>query len=289
LTYLNGKLKLRNSASARQEVIDALVERNGENMYYYPPGDQSFTAESLFELRDSNTGYAIEMALGNEKGCLSDKSRNDLKDGEGIAIFKKYDERVSPWTAVKIYVAKVRNDVNPCTGTQLGSQGTIKTTVDLPYYIGQTQYRYQADFEAREIYTYVDPGGQGIQVVGRSDSGDELYFILSGLLTVGTYPSAAGLADLAFTSPQIRNQDDNEMVEVRAESGGLHLDTFENAYGGRLAGYFSDVAIAGAQRTPDGTAIRVISGKLPRVDFDLLLAEPQPPPPLSAIGESGLK
>jgi hypothetical protein len=278
LTYVNGKLKLRNSASARKEIIDALVEENGENVYFYPSGNEELNAQNLQILRELKTGGPLELALGNELGCLSDKSKNYLNNGEGIAPFKPYDQRVKPWRAMKIYIAKIRNDVNPCTGIQQGSRGTIRTTVDVAYYVGEAKQQYQTDFSAAEIYPYVYPGVGEVQVTGKSNSGDELFFTLKGDLSPGMYSSATGLAHLVFTSPQIRHQNDNQMVDIIAESGGLYLETFQNFYGGIVKGYFFDVAIAGGQITPDGTAIRVITGKMPRVDFDIILAESQIPP-----------
>ena len=102
LEIVNGELKLRQSVSAKDSVIDKLVAKNGDNVFYYPQSG-SLTAEQLNSFRQLKSGVGVEMELCGAPGCL----------------FKhKLENRATPYKAIRFYVSKYTHDDNPCNPGQ---------------------------------------------------------------------------------------------------------------------------------------------------------------------------
>jgi hypothetical protein len=128
----NGKLKLRNSVSASEEILNAIKAKYKENVIWYPSGNEELTSENLDVFRNMKAFEAVESALSDKPELFSklpDKSK-----------------RIQPWTAVRFFVANQSDDINPCNiiigrwegiidiswGWSILTINTDKWTVDTP-------------------------------------------------------------------------------------------------------------------------------------------------------------
>ena len=101
LELRNGKLKLRNSVSASDDIVNALINKNGENVLWYPGEDRDITAQDLDNFRKLRSFEALENELSNRPDLFA-------------KIPKDKSKRPQPWTAVRFYVSNFSGDENPC-------------------------------------------------------------------------------------------------------------------------------------------------------------------------------
>ena len=99
LQIVDGKLKLRQSVSVKDDLIQRLIEKNGKNVFWYP-AEGELTAELLNQFRELKTGVGLENELCGSPGCLWP----DLE----------LEKRIVPYKAVRFYVSKYSGDNNPC-------------------------------------------------------------------------------------------------------------------------------------------------------------------------------
>ncbi len=104
----DGKLKLRNSVEAKEPILNALTEKNGDNVMWYPEGDAELTAENLDLFRNMKTFEALENSLGEYNSLFSHLP----------PISKRTTQ---PWTAVEFYVANHSDETSPCNPPVIGS------------------------------------------------------------------------------------------------------------------------------------------------------------------------
>jgi hypothetical protein len=101
LEIKDGKLKLRNSIAAKKDVTDAITEKNGENVFWYPDEDRDINAQDLENLRNSSPIDLLQSELSN---------RDDL-----FSNIPKRKNKPKPWTAIRFYVANQPDNINPCS------------------------------------------------------------------------------------------------------------------------------------------------------------------------------
>jgi len=121
----DGKLKLRNSISAKPAVLNALKE----NVIWYPKDNEELNADSLDKFRNMRSFEAVE---------------NHLKDKpELFSNLPDISKRKQPWTAVRFYVANQPDDVNPCITPTLDFNYN-KFSLDIIVW-GEYSYSYQGN------------------------------------------------------------------------------------------------------------------------------------------------
>lgn len=144
IEIVNGKLKLRNSVSADENILIKLREKNGDNVLWFPEGDKELTAEEFDKFRNSKSGVALEEELRNFPQLFSK--------------FPDLSRRINPWTAVRFYAAKLPENVDPCITSnfnftiadiEINAKGFLQRTnpdssYEDPYYINyKTTYGSQ--------------------------------------------------------------------------------------------------------------------------------------------------
>lgn len=140
----NGKIKLRNSVSTDEKILIKLRELNGENVLWYPKGNEELTSESFDIFRNMKSGKALELELSNYSELFINWPNESL--------------RLKPWTAVRFYVAKLPENSNPCITSNLNfkvaaieiyvkgflQRTDSNSTYEDPYYINyKTTYNNQ--------------------------------------------------------------------------------------------------------------------------------------------------
>jgi len=284
LEKVDGQVKLRNSVEATDAIEQALIEKNGENAYWYPE-EGELTAESLQKFRESLPIEALENELCGSIGCLSDKSKNSY----GISFAHPPDQRedvTRPWTAMNVYVEKVRLSENPCqdngTADEIFAIASIASDV---YPILASGDKCDAcladlthggeDVELANIPYVIGYTGNAYNV--REQIHIALHPALSG---TGTYTSVGDPLDLdegvdigiIFSTSAIIDKDKYGMpVAFHSTSGTVEITRFGTQIGDRVSGTF-DVAIEGEQDLCSGNDCdeKTIAGTLSG-DFDTLL------------------
>ena len=99
LEIVNGQLKLRQSASVNDKLYEQLIEKNGENVYYYPK-EGPLTAELLNTYRKAKSGVGFENELCGQPGCLWPNN--------------PVEERSTPYKAIRFYISNYSNTNLPC-------------------------------------------------------------------------------------------------------------------------------------------------------------------------------
>ncbi len=246
----NGQVKLRNSVSAPDDIVDALIDKNGDNVLWYPK-EGELTADALNQFRQARTAEALETELCGQPGCLEDKSRNNL----GIDRYKNMPlrNRTRPWTAMKIYVEYARSSENPCRTAET----SLQASVSIP---GHYSTVFVAQDELVGAYlTKITGGGDGIvldkipTVTGMSGIN---VMTDADMLTVTLNPSLAGAgiytllgsvfdlpdgteAGVEFSTASIRDQSSVRIpVLFSATSGSVIVEEFGDEIGERLKGTF---------------------------------------------------
>jgi len=255
LELRNGQVKLRNTVSAPDDIVNALVARNGDNVFWYPKQGE-LTPALLNQFRQGRSAEALEVELCGEPGCLEDKSKNNL----GIDRYQNMPlaTRTRPWTAVKIYVEKARARENPCRAAETALAAAV-------FISGHYATDFVADSDkVKAALSRIEDGiGHVIldnipAIVGTSGSlqaeMDQLSVSLSPALAgPGAYDSVGSVFDLAegreaginFASTRVRDQDlVASPVLFSAASGIVMVDNFGKNVGDRISGSF-DVNISG--------------------------------------------
>lgn len=99
LEIVNGQLKLRQSVSVNEEVIEQLRMENGENVIWYPK-DGALTGGSINQFRDEKSGVIWERNICDSDGCLWPESPVQF--------------RIKQYASAKFYVSKYSLNQNPC-------------------------------------------------------------------------------------------------------------------------------------------------------------------------------
>lgn len=129
LEMKEGRLKLRNSISAKPAVTNAIIQKNGENVFWYPDEDRDISDEDFEDLRNSSP---------------IDLLQNELKDQPGL--FPNIPQRKNkpkPWTAVRFYVANQPENINPCSEPSVEFEFN-KVNFDI-IFMGEYSYSYQSN------------------------------------------------------------------------------------------------------------------------------------------------
>ena len=100
LEMKDGKLKLRNSISAGDDVVNAVIDKYGENVIWFPEEDRDITAQDLDDFRNMKSFVAVENVLTDRPDLFS-----NLPD---------VSKRIRPWTAARFYVSDFTGSENPC-------------------------------------------------------------------------------------------------------------------------------------------------------------------------------
>ena len=100
LEIKNGRIKLRNSISAGENVVNAVINKYGENVIWFPEEDRDITAQDLDNFRNMKSYVAVESVLPDRPDLFS-----NLPD---------VSQRVRSWTAVRFYVSDYFGNENPC-------------------------------------------------------------------------------------------------------------------------------------------------------------------------------
>ncbi|MFZ5572304.1 MAG: hypothetical protein ACOZF0_18040 [Thermodesulfobacteriota bacterium] len=290
----NGQVKIRNSVSASDDIIQALKTKNGGNVFWYPK-EGELTAEALRQFRDAKPFEALEDELCGAPGCLNDPAQNPY----GIQLSATLEQRTKmkpPWTAVKIYVEKTRISDSPCGSA--AEEGVVDATIDIPGYY-ETRLIAEGEKTSAVLSQITDGDGHvaldNIPAIEGYSGSDPLHFedriIISlnpALGGPGTYTSVGNIFDLMdgvqvgvdFTTAEIRDQDAIAgQVIFSATSGTVVVEHFGLNIGDRISGTF-DVDMQGEQNLCSGDDCddtRVITGTIAG-SFDGVLVSGQNAP-----------
>jgi len=101
LEIVDGKLKLRQSVSVKDNIIQQLIEKNNKNVFWYPQ-EGELTADLINQFRETKTGVSLENELCtlDTPSCL----------WPNIPL----EKRSTPYPAVRFYVSKYSGNKNPC-------------------------------------------------------------------------------------------------------------------------------------------------------------------------------
>ena len=103
LEIVDGELKLRQSVSVNEQVIQkVLMATGGDNVVYYPKHGE-LTGELFNIYRQARSGVLLEEAICGSVNCL---------------FSAPVDERPYPYTSVQFYVSNYASGENPCEPDQ---------------------------------------------------------------------------------------------------------------------------------------------------------------------------
>ncbi len=262
----NGQVKIRNSVSASDDIINALQTKNGGNVFWYPK-EGELTVELLKKFREAKPYEALEDELCGAPGCLNDPSKNNY----GIKLNATLEQRTkmkSPWTAVKMYVEKTLLNDSPCGDSQ--GESSLYASIDIPGYYTKT-FTVSGEKCSAVLSRITDGEGHVAlgdipAIVGYTGNDplnveERLIISLNPALTgPGTYTSVGDMFDLLdgvqvgvdFSTDTIKDQDAMaSMVIFYATSGSVVVDRFGTKVGERISGTY-DVTVQGERTLCSG-------------------------------------
>jgi len=99
LEMVNGELKLRQSVSVNERVIEKVLDHLNDNLIYYPV-DGELTAELLNTYRQSKSGVLLEEAVCGSVNCLFNVP---------------LERRINSYQSIQFYISNYASGENPCT------------------------------------------------------------------------------------------------------------------------------------------------------------------------------
>jgi predicted heme/steroid binding protein len=204
LEVRDGKVQLRNSASAPEKVIKALSDKNGGNVLWYgSSAGGDLTAADMNTFRTLRTGVAVERELCGGEGCFSDSKDNPY----GLS-WGDVGDRPQPWTAMRIYVLRAKPGENPCVSNVLTVTFSAAPASLSPGQLGSWSLLVDgAVFPVTATFSWGDGTTSSIESAGASVVASHSYD------DEGTYDVVATVTDNAGASVQA-----SASVTVESES-----------------------------------------------------------------------